>query len=778
MLEMDIGLLYAIAAYISCLIIGMVLNRTLATKYKEAIDRPFATVLAFFIAFCFIDGSWGLFFSTKVFTEYGFYGSGYELFTYGFHAMSALSAFFWSGYMVKYVHIKDKPRKFLFAVRLLLLLAQWGILISNVWNHKAFYFVDAIYKTGPWRKSLFWIQFSYYILITIIVVLLRILKNDERKKAYKTAILFSAIPLLAGVFQLLYPDAPMYSLGFLISTVVIYAFNVTESREEYLAKYFLDENSKLSSVISGLSEDFLYIYTVDMDTNEYENYGNGNYFAKHVLDNQFEGNDFFENRVADMKRVIHPDDYAMVEQMISKDHIAFELKSKKSFNFNYRVMNGDEIQYNMIKVIRSDSAGEGNKVIIGVFDDDERVRKEMAQQEQLRIARTQAEQASKAKTNFLFNMSHDIRTPMNAILGFTDMTEKNLDNPEKSKEYLGKVRNAGNHLLSIINDVLDMSRIESGKVTLENKPMSLKKNSENIIDIVAGLAKEKNVELIHEGETPKHDMVYGDEMHYNRICMNIITNAIKYTEAGGKVFFGIVESPCDEAGYSLFKLTVRDTGIGMSEEYLTHIFETFSRERTSTVSGIQGTGLGMAITKSLVDLMGRKIAIESTKGIGSKVTIDFKFKLAEGASVEESGIASAAGADILRGKKVLLVEDNALNREIAVDMLSEYGMTVYEADDGTVAVDKCRKILSGDSKERYDIILMDIQMPIMDGYTATQEIRKLENDYFRKIPILAMTANVFAEDVEKSKEAGMNAHLGKPVDVKELIKALTEYTAK
>ena len=769
MVKMDIGLLYAIVAFVCAVIIGMILNRTTATKYKEMIDNTFRTVLIFFLVFCIVDGCWGTFFSTMLFEDKPWHDSGYEFFTYCFHGMSALSALFWSGYMIEYIHSSQRFAKALHVVRYGLLVTQWGILFANIRNHLAFSFPDGIYTPGPLRKSLFWIQFSYYLIIAICVAVVNIKRNEANRKLCQTAIIFSSIPLAAGILQLIYPDAPMYSLGFTLSSVVIYAFNVTAQREEYLSKFYATENSTLNDVILGLSEDYLFVTYIDLDTGAYTNFG-----RLDTRDGGSEGQDFFADELHDICRSIYPDDAPTVEQMLSREHIAAELSQKKSYRFNYRAIIDGTIKYHMMKVIRSGD-GDANKIIIGVFDDDERIREQMAYQDELLAARNDAEQASRAKTNFLFNMSHDIRTPMNAILGFTDMTQKHIDDRPKALECIEKVHSAGKHLLSIINDVLDMSRIESGKIVIDESPMSLSKCTVEILDIVSGLAAEKHIELVRDGREITHDMVYCDRLHFERVCINVITNAIKYTPDGGNVYCRLVELPCDEAGVGRYSVIIRDTGVGMSPEFLEHIYEAFSRERSSTTSGVQGTGLGMAITKSLVELMNGEIDIESTQGVGTTVAINIPFRLADGVAAEEAP-DSTEDITLLRGKRVLLVEDNALNREIACDLLAEdFGMVVDEADDGITAVEKCRSLADTPANERYDIIIMDIQMPIMDGYEAARTIRQLDGDYFANVPIVAMTANVFAEDIEKSHAAGMNAHLGKPIERTELIKVFSGF---
>ena len=370
-----------------------------------------------------------------------------------------------------------------------------------------------------------------------------------------------------------------------------------------------------------------------------------------------------------------------------------------------------------------------------------------------------AEHANRAKTTFLNNMSHDIRTPMNAIIGFTALCTRSVDDPEKIKGYLNKITTSSNHLLSLINDILDMSRIEC-EVYLPDVIQDLRA-------IIQSDADNKDLKLFIDTQGIKDENVFCDKLRLNQILLNLMSNSIKYTNAGGTVSLRVEQRPCKRKDYAEFVFCVKDTGIGMSKEFLKVVFQPFERMQTATVSGIQGTGLGMSITKNLVEMMGGTITVSSEEGKGSEFTVTLQFKKSKTRVVSKE--KQEMDNFDFTGKKVLLVEDNALNREIAAEILKETGLSVDTASDGDIAVEKLRSAEEG----QYDLVLMDVQMPKLDGYTATKEIRTLDNPFVSNIPIVAMTANAFEEDKRKSFEAGMDGHLSKPIEIPKLMEVLT-----
>lgn len=381
---------------------------------------------------------------------------------------------------------------------------------------------------------------------------------------------------------------------------------------------------------------------------------------------------------------------------------------------------------------------------------------------ELEEALDMANKANSAKTVFLNSMSHDIRTPMNAIIGFTDLLGENLGDEKKARDYIGKIKSSSDYLLSLINNVLEMARIESGRSDLDERDISVEKSLDAVYWIFEAQMKEKHIDFIWDVNV-KHNNIKCDVVKLKEILMNIINNAYKYSLPGDSVAVRIEEIPCDRDGYARIQTTVKDTGIGMSEEFLEHIFEDFTRAQTSTESGQFGTGLGMAIVKKIVDLMGGTIDVQSKQGIGTTFTVTLEHKIAE-IAVENREVVKSTEDYSFRGKRILLVEDNDLNAEIAQTILAGTGMTVDRACDGIQCVD----VLKGSEPGYYDMVLMDIQMPNMDGYEATRIIRQLEDKRLSEIPIIAMTANAFAEDRKQAFDAGMNGHIAKPINAENL----------
>ena len=662
----------------------------------------------------------------------------------------------------------------------------------------------------------------------------------------------------------------------------------------------LQENQKRMGIITALSTAYESIMLVDLEKNTVETLkdvpGEEQYNGTRTMQR--------EEQVRRTEAMIAEPYRAEYLEFVDMTTVPARLKSHKSLAFTARTVN-DMWATTLLIPQRTDEDGNVTAVLAATRDATEEKQTEQKQEDALRSALAAAEHANKAKTVFLNSMSHDIRTPMNAILGFTALATTHLDNPELVKEYLQKISVSGQHLLSLINDVLDMSRIESGTIKLDNAPVHLPDVLHDLRTIILGNISAKQLDLYVDTQDIKHEDIITDKLRLNQIMLNIVGNAVKFTPAGGTINIRVTEKPCPRSGYATYVINVKDNGIGMSPEFQQHVFDSFSREQTATKSGIQGTGLGMAITKNIVDMMGGSITVKSEQGKGSEFTVTLHCKISETVTksqpipelrgaralvvdddaqtcmsvskmlreiemaadwttsgkeailraqeaheqgrdfkvyiidwlmpdmngietvrrirkviepgtpiiilsaydwsdieqeAREAGVTAFIAKPLFMselravlthtqtepqpmqmpkhtgyaGKKVLLVEDNELNREIATAILEQAGLQVDSVEDGTDAVAR----MNTAAEDQYDLILMDIQMPQMDGYTATRAIRAMDNPRKANIPIVAMTANAFDEDRKKAFAAGMNAHVAKPIDMAVLSHTLDEIFAK
>ena len=605
-----------------------------------------------------------------------------------------------------------------------------------------------------------------------------------------------------------------------------------------------------------------------------------------------------------IQEFVYQDDRKMLLQASSIAKLKIELERQKQYYVNYRMMGkGNEIIYYQMKAVRAGTEGENFGIVLGFRSVDGETRREMEKKTLLENALQQANRASKAKSVFLSNMSHDIRTPMNAIVGFTALATAHIDQKDQVEEYLKKIMTSGNHLLSLINDVLDMSRIESGRMHLDEKPCQLPDILHGLRNILQADVHAKQIELYIDAVDVLDEEIYCDKLRLNQVLLNLLSNAVKYTGAGGIVSLRITEKAGAPEGYAHYEFTIKDTGIGMSEEFVSHIFEPFEREKNSTISGIQGTGLGMAITKNIVDMMNGTIEVKSEQDVGTEVIVSFTFRIHSGSKepqdiprlkncralvvdddfntcdsvsymlgqigmraewtlsgkeavlrtrqavtrgdhyyvyivdwllpdmngievtrrirketgedvpiivltaydwsdiedeAKEAGVTAFCSKPLFLSElrsclhsiidkgeqeeketrelvkhhtgRILLAEDNELNQEIAAAILGDAGFCTEIAGNGQIAVEMLKKSKPG----YYQLVLMDVQMPEMDGYQATRTIRKLENKELASIPILAMTANAFEEDKQEALKCGMNGHLAKPIDIEVLFETLNK----
>ncbi|MDE5819893.1 MAG: response regulator [Lachnospiraceae bacterium] len=652
-------------------------------------------------------------------------------------------------------------------------------------------------------------------------------------------------------------------------------------------------------LVQALSIDFSLVCFVDPDTGTVTPIRNDGRELSKVLTGEISLQESMERYIQEW---VHEDDREMLRRAVSLSTLKEELSEKKVFSVNYRKNKEGEITYFQMKAVGV-KTDDGLGIVLGFRDVDGEIRKEMEQNTLLEAALSQANRASKAKSVFLSNMSHDIRTPMNAIVGFTNLAITHIDQKEQVAEYLKKIMTSGNHLLSLINDILDMSHIESGKINLDEKPCSLPDILHGLRNILQADIHAKQLELQIDTVDVLDEDIYCDKLRLNQVLLNLLSNSVKYTGAGGAISMRITEKSGAPSGYANYEFCIKDNGIGMSQEFVKHIFEPFEREQNSTISKIQGTGLGMAITKNIVDMMNGTIEVKSEQGVGTEFTVSFMFRLHSEAKealeipelkncralvvdddfntcdsvsymlgqlgmraewtlsgkeavlrthqavmredhysayivdwllpdmngVEvtrrirkeigndvpvivmtaydwsdieaeavEAGVTAFCSKPLFLSElrsclqsvirpgaeagesveeemqqkhhtgRILLAEDVEMNQEIAVAILGDAGFTTEVAENGRVAVEMIKRSEPG----YYQVVLMDVQMPVMNGYEATAAIRKLENRELASIPIIAMTANAFEEDKQEALRCGMNSHIAKPINIPELFKTL------
>ncbi|MDD6250916.1 MAG: ATP-binding protein [Bacillales bacterium] len=570
--------------------------------------------------------------------------------------------------------------------------------------------------------------------------------------------------------QILFSIATDSGLSLEVAILVITAFYVTYIvvMQVLKNKRIAQENRIATYVTSAARDIFKTMFFVDLEQDRYEDLS----INKHTIQKIGTLNELKEYVISE---VINEKQISDVMQFFHPSNLKNYDPSKLT-NMVIEVLNRTSKEENYLSMTFVPTEVEGSIVKCGllVFNDvTDQKKKELQANIELEDAYNKSQSASKAKTSFLFNMSHDIRTPMNAILGFADLIEKHLDEKDKCKMYLQKLKSSSSFLLSLINNILDMARIESGQTEIVESVWNVNNFVSDLVSVFESSIKEKNLKFIKFMDI-KHENVYCDATRLRQIYLNIISNAVKYTPNGGEIKLIIKEIECDKEGYARFQTVVSDTGIGMSKEFLPHIFEEFSREKTTTESRVVGTGLGMPIVKTLVTLMHGTIEVESEQGVGTKftVTLDHRIARKEEIKVEEEEIKDK---DIVsyKGKRILLAEDNELNTEIAVTILEEAGFIVEHAENGQVCVDMIKNAKIG----YYDLVLMDIQMPVMDGYKATETIRAINNPRC-DIPIIAMTANAFDEDKRKAYVIGMDGHIAKPINIPQLLETISKVLKK
>ena len=540
------------------------------------------------------------------------------------------------------------------------------------------------------------------------------------------------------------------------------------------------ENVRRAEVIEGLSVDFKSIYLVDLQTGSMRPYRmNSEYFQ--AISAELGGAD---NQPANWSEIlpIYADRYVIPADRerylneISAETIRKRLLTEKAYIVNYRckdVENPENMIYMQMSVVLIPNGGSVRRVVVGYRDITEetmRVQREMSDKMRMELELEREKNANEVKSAFLFNLSHDIRTPMNAIMGFTDLAKRHISDTAKLKDFLEKSDEASRHLLSLIDDLLEMSKIDAGHTALKAEACDLREQLTVTLDMIRIQADKKGVALEEKIDLPDGQVML-DAGRFRRVMGNLLDNAVKFTPEGGTVTLSAQRKQVSESGYARYEFIVADNGIGMSKSFMERLYRKFERESSSTKSGQSGMGLGLSIAKRLLDVMGGSISVESVKGKGTSFTVDLPMKLVDAAPATETESApeSAAGD----GLRILLVEDIEINRMLAETILEEAGFEVESVPDGCDAVEAFDKHPAG----YYDLVLMDIQMPVMNGYEATRAIRGMERDDAKTIPVIALSANARDEDKRMSMQSGMNNHIAKPFDVANLISTINEHVA-
>lgn len=511
-------------------------------------------------------------------------------------------------------------------------------------------------------------------------------------------------------------------------------------------------------IIEGLGKEYFSVLLLELDSGQIFSYREVGENGKRIADfcRKYE-NQWCELLPAYADEIVTDESRENFLDQLSLDALC---SNQDDFSMTYEFKTGDRIIYHQTRIAYVRKKDRSRVAVIGTRNIDDLIKKERMQEAKLKEAYIVAEEANKAKTDFLNNMSHDIRTPMNVILGYNELMKQYLTDPILV-DYQNKIEQSGKLLLSIINNVLDMARIESGKMVVEERAEQIGLVVEEIENVFESSAQEKNIVFTTSVDVD-HTHVLWDGFKVREILMNLVGNAFKYTPDGGHIAIDVKELDCARSGYVRIQTQIKDTGIGMSEDYLPTLFDSFSREYNTTIGKVSGTGLGMAIVKNLVDMMDGDICVKSKLGEGTCFTLTFEHRIADADSIEwNQELDVLDEKSILEGKRVLLAEDNDLNAEITMAILEQSGLVLDRVEDGLACVNRLSEV----DADSYDLILMDIQMPNMNGYEATRRIRQFENVKKASIPILAMTANAFEEDKKMAMEAGMNGHISKPIDV-------------
>ena len=617
-----------------------------------------------------------------------------------------------------------------------------------------------------------WIWFVYlfinlnFILVPVFVSFIKIARTSV--SAHRLKYFFTGgIVLIPFLFQILYDCTkyltdlylPYFTIGGTVSILLGYFIIMENNREK--------EQKKLFNITNALSLDYGSVYYVNAINKRLSVMRLDELMKDYYLKLFTNSSSYDEVINFCVKHLLFEEDRTLFSETMDCDHVRELLYDRETYSFDFRGKNEQSFRYIRVKLIKTDV--EVEHFIIGVKDITSEVGKQEQYHDDLQNALIEARSANKAKSIFLSNMSHDIRTPMNAIIGFTDIARENIEDKEKLLDCLNKITSSSNHLLSIINDVLDMSRIENGRLSIDLVPVDLNNLLEEVSDLIYPDVTNKNISFNLIKTSIVHNNLLLDPMRVKQIFLNLLSNSMKFTQIGGNITFEIQERNSINPEYAFFHCVISDNGCGISQDFMKRMFEPFARERSTTDSGIAGTGLGLTIVKNIVQKLQGHIFVTSQPGKGTDFVLDISFKInAENKRIFEP-VEFTADGSLLSGLKILLVEDNELNREIAKNILVRYKADVTELVNCREAVD----LILDSHKDDFDLVLMDIQTPFMNGYDATRKIRAQFNHPLKDIPIIAMTANAFEEDKQLALQSGMNAHIAKPINVQNLLQTIS-----
>lgn len=559
---------------------------------------------------------------------------------------------------------------------------------------------------------------------------------------------------------------------------IFYVFisDATEKKEhlQQLIETYDQERSSINQehlrrleVIEGLSINYDSILYADLDKDRIFPYRLSSR-TKRQFDERFQVRRFLWYISDYIDTWVHPEDRGKVSQATAPEYIRKRLADNKTYYINYRVVKDEQIQYLQLRIVNVGSKDHISQIVMGYRRVDEEIRREMEQKQLLKDALSNAKLAIVAKNTFLSNMSHDMRTPLNAIFGFTELAKKHIGDAKAVREHLEKIETSGRQLLDLIDKVLEISWTEAENTQITETECNLNNILQDIHKTLSLQAAEKNIDFFLDTTGLEHPDIYSDPDKLRQLFLYLTDNAVTYTEPGGRVDMAIRETEHLPNDYVVYQFTVQDTGIGISESFMKRIFDPFEREKNTTFSGIHGTGLGLTIAKNILEMMRGTINIDSTQGEGSTFTVTLRLRRQSQPYPVFTDTEEII--DQLKDQKILLVEDNEINLEIETDILEELGFVIDAAENGSIAVQKVRSSEPGE----YALILMDIQMPVMDGHQATKEIRSLEDPVLSRIPIIALSADAFESDKRRSIESGMDAHLTKPIDVPILLETIAQ----